>query len=158
MQPEVPIQLPSGFTATHKLVSNTAAIWLDGRWVEDYAPAFRLDSPVFVPPIAVDNPVNSMRPAQIIPPAPQASRLVLLYGETLVTVPVSLTYALNPAYDVIKDHQVINVPCGMGAGYYAGFLQLAMLVSSVFLSGAGIYILVVLSGVCMDYYARRGSR
>jgi hypothetical protein len=150
VQPEVPLPLPAGFTATHRLSGNTAADWFDGRWMAG-ADAARIDGAALFPPLMINNPVNSARPLQAAPPAPQSSRLVVLYGESLMTVPVTVTYALDPDYDVVGYQQAVRQPCGFGAGYTEGLLQLVMMVCAGFVLGAGPYILLMI-------FSRRGSR
>jgi hypothetical protein len=156
-QPEVPLTLPAGFTATHKLADNTAADWFDGRWAPG-ANAARIDLTALFPPLGMINPVNSARPLQAAPPAPQSSRLVVLYGESLLTVPVTVTYALDPDYDVVGYQQAERQPCGFGASYSEGLLQLVMMACAVFVIVAGPYILVMVFSKAIGLYQRRGSR
>ena len=59
--------------------------------------AFRL-----APALKDQNERYTERPADVAVPAPQTADLTLVYDDRLLTVPLTLTYKLNPDYDLAK--------------------------------------------------------
>jgi hypothetical protein len=80
-----------------------------GGWVRiNQALAVYGRSPVLVAPVERRNVEEAVgpgmsRPADVQVPEPQHSALWLLYEDALLQVPVTITYALNPNYERVRE-------------------------------------------------------
>jgi hypothetical protein len=123
--------MPQNLTAVHKFVSDEWYEWSGGRWIL----LDQKDRPFDIQAHAwyVTNTVlhvetrpfdDIVRPGNAEVPAPRQTALDVIYGDKLLSVPVDITYVLNPDYD---PKFVYNLSSGGGC-YSNAFQSLCMIV------------------------------
>jgi hypothetical protein len=110
-----------------KVVSGTAWVWTpslndDEHWSTWQRSGEAIDLGIgrslihmnwgFGPGYITENPHRGERPADTIPPPPERVEVPLVYGTTRITLPVTISYTLNPDYTLaaVAEHEAICSP------------------------------------------------
>jgi hypothetical protein len=147
-----PIPLPPTLEVGLKTAENTVYAWdVSSR---DWRAYSRQDQ-VTIGSYTADVRFADGRPAAVAVPAPTTQSIRFIFDDQLVTVPTTLTYALNPNYD---PHYSASNPDGLplcsqlpdqrlGLGYLILFIHL--------FSWALLLLIVVAAGIYFTIQARR---
>ncbi len=127
---ELPVTLPEGMIPTHKLTADQSLL-LDVKRLASMALGLQDRNRQ-----ADDRPTDGELPAS------QQAQLILVYGDRLITVPVTLSYVLNPNYDP-KQSQNSAQACAVMALIMIPLVSLWYAVKWGFLLG-----LVIFVGIC----------
>jgi hypothetical protein len=131
--PYEPIGLtfPDGAGPLEKVVSGTAWVWTPSlnhgeHWSTWQRSGEAIDLGIgrslihmnwgFGPGYTTENPQRGVRPADTVPPPPERVDISLVYGTTRITLPVTITYTLDPNYSLaaVAEYEAICSPTRRG--------------------------------------------